>query len=97
MVCTDQYLGMLTPDTIVDLEAHALPVSEAQLTLARLAWRAFRSDTPAAWYALLDGDTGALPFLAGAVERLLQEYPHVASGLSRTASTSLELLAVESL
>ena len=93
MICTEQYLGMCSPRQIADLRAQAAPVSDAQLLLAKHAWRAFRSADPLAWQALLQVDTTALPFLSGAVLRQLQEYPDCTTGLSLTAQRALQILS----
>lgn len=93
MICVDRYLGMLTPDEISALTPAEQPVTAAQLELAHRAWCAFRADTPRPWRALLDKDTSALPFLAGAVVRLLEEYPGRFNGLSRTAQQALTIIA----
>ncbi len=75
MICTEQYLGMCTPEQIAGLVEYEAPVTNEQLLLAKHAWQAFRSTNPLEWHALLQIDTSALPFLEGAVLRQLQEYP----------------------
>jgi hypothetical protein len=42
---------------------------------------------------LLEGDTSALPFLAGAVGRHLEQFPSTHNGLSRTERQVLEVVA----
>ncbi len=54
---------------------------------------AFRSDTPEKWCELLSEDTSALPFLEGAVVRMLEEYPSCFNGLSRTAEQALKVIS----
>ncbi|WP_028864030.1 hypothetical protein [Psychromonas aquimarina] len=49
--------------------------------------------SPEKWYGLLNTDTLVLPFLQGAVIRMLQEYPSCSSGLSRTAEQALKVLS----
>ncbi|MGD8842405.1 MAG: hypothetical protein PVJ83_02930, partial [Gammaproteobacteria bacterium] len=93
MICVDRYLGTLTPGEMRELARHEQPVSAAQLALAKRAWAAFRADSPEPWFALLETDTSALPFLAAAVVRLLEEYPACRNGLSRTAQTALQIVA----
>jgi Domain of unknown function (DUF1835) len=85
-------LGQLRPAQLGALLPERRPVTEAQLTLGTRAWHAFTADAPEALQALLDGDTVALPFLAGAVRRYLEEYPAVLTGLSRTERQILEEL-----
>jgi hypothetical protein len=92
MICVDQYLGMLSPDEMLALYKYEEPVTDSQLALSSKAWSAFRSDSPESWLALLKTDTTALPFLAGAIIRMLEEYPGCANGLSRTAQNTLEII-----
>ena len=91
LICTDNYLGCLDIDGIRAMPEYEEPVTDAQLTLAGDAWARFRAPTPESWCALADLDTACLPFLGGAVERMLQEFPNVANGLSRTAHSALNL------
>ena len=93
MICVDQYLGMLSPEQMVTLYRYQRPVTEKQLVLASKAWAAFRSATPEKWYALLETDMGALPYLEDAIIRQLEEYPDCRSGLSRTARQALTIIA----
>jgi len=66
-------------------------VVESQYALAALAWQAFRQPTPEPLDALRRADTAALPYLAAALTRFLQEYPWTRDGLSRTERRLLEL------
>lgn len=84
-------LGELTPDELASLLETRQRVSEAQYSLAELAWQAFRQPTPEALDNLRQGDTAALPYLVAAVARFLQEYPWTTDGLSRTERRLLEL------
>ena len=93
IICLDQYLGMMSPEQMVALCQHELAVTEEQLVLASTAWSAFRCATPENWHALLQTDTRALPYLSGAITRLLEEYPHCRHGLSRTAWQALNIIA----
>lgn len=93
IVCTDQYLGKLTPEALGALVKHEEPVTESHLELSSLAWSAFRSSSPEKWRALLDTDTTGLPFLEGAIIRLLEEYPNSRNGLSRTAEQALKIVS----
>jgi len=93
MVCVDQYLGRQSPETIKQLITFEQPVSQQQLALANQAWTAFCSSTPEHWYGLLNKDTSALTFLDGAITRLLEEYPSMSTGLSRTAEQSLIIIS----
>jgi hypothetical protein len=93
MVCVDQYLGLVGPDRMKELMRLEEDVSEAQLEIAKLAWAAFRSESPLGWQDLLNEDTSALRFLKGAVARLLEEYPDSVNGLSRTMRQAMKVIA----
>jgi len=84
-------LGQLTADQLASLEDTRQEVTAAQFTLAREAWAAYASGDPATIAALLDRDTSALPFLAGALRRYLQEFPSGRDGLTRTQEAILRI------
>jgi hypothetical protein len=84
-------LGQLTPDELASLVETRQPVNDRHYDLARKAWLAFRAPTPEALDTLRQDDTGALPYLASAMGRFLQEYPWTRDGLSRTERRLLEL------
>jgi hypothetical protein len=84
-------LGELTPQELAPLLDTRARVSDAQYTLAAKAWDAFRHATPEALDGLRHTDTSALPYLADALTRFLQEYPWTADGLSRTERNLLQL------
>jgi hypothetical protein len=77
-------LGELSPGELGSLFDTRQRVSDAQYDAAARAWNAFRAPDPLALEALLATDTSALPFLATALRRHLQEYPWSRDGLSRT-------------
>lgn len=93
MICSDNYLGHCSPAELIGLRRFEAAVTPEQLELARAAWAAFRAPDPLAWHALLAADTAGLPFLAGAVERMLEEYPERETGLGATEHRVLTLLA----
>lgn len=105
LVCIGEYpgiepfhgLGQLAPEQLAALFEERVPVSRAQIDLAREAWLAFCSSDPSGVEALLARDTGALPFLAGALRRHLEEFPSTLDGLSRTERQSLAAIADEPL
>ena len=86
-------LGELTPGELTSLFPRRMPVTLAHYDLAERAWDAFRQPTPAALDALIQGDTSALPFLARALRRFLEEYPWTRDGLSRTERRLMTLAA----
>jgi hypothetical protein len=83
LICHDTFITTHDADQLADRFANRDAVTTAQLDLGRRAWAAFTAATPEPWEALLHADTGKLPFLGSAMERLLQELPG-ADGLSRT-------------
>lgn len=84
-------LGELTTLELAGLFPTRYAVTEAELSLGRTAWHAFRSPDPTAIERVLVGDTSALPFLHAALHRHLEEFPSAENGLSRTER---ELLTV---
>jgi len=86
-------LGELTPPELASLFGARQPVGASQFALAQSSWQAFRSSDPRAIELLLARDTSALPFLAAALRRHLEEFPWTGDGLSRTERRLLELLA----
>lgn len=92
LVQADDYLGMQTPDTIGRFTSARKPVSGLQLSMARVAWAAFRHDTPEPWARLLSEDLAALPFLKPAVLRMLEELPSAHNGLSRVEDQILRII-----
>ena len=93
MIATDRYLGKLTGSELAALWPSRHPVAVNEFALAADAWRAFRSPDPMDLQALLAHDCSALPFLAGALRRHLQQFPALENGLSRTERQILEILA----
>jgi len=98
LICIDRYpghadfkgLGELEPRDLAALFTDRRPVDQAQMALARRAWSAYRSPDPRAIEELLKGDTSALPFLAAALARHLEEFPSDADGLSRSERRLME-------
>lgn len=86
-------LGQLNPEQMASLVDKRRHVNEGQKLLARDAWRAFCAPSPAGLEEVLRRDTSALPFLAGALRRHLEEFPAVTNGLSRTERQALEGVA----
>jgi hypothetical protein len=85
-------LGELTPAELASLLPARQPVSGGAYALAAAAWDAFRSPDPRRIEELLRDDTSALPFLAPAFQRYLEEFPSTVDGLSRSERRLLELV-----
>ena len=100
LICIDRFpgvepfhgLGQLGPEQLASLMPSRREISAAQMELGRRAWAAFTNSDPGALQHLLDEGTPALPFLASALRRLLEEYPAVGTGLPRTERHVLEAL-----
>ena len=92
LICVDQYLGMLSPDQMIALYQYEESVLDNHLDLSARAWSAFRSNSPENLIDLLKTDTSALPFLEGAIIRMLQEYPGCFNGLSGTEQQALGIV-----
>ncbi len=84
-------LGELSPEELTSLLDQRQRVGAAQYDLAARAWRAFREPSPAALAELRRTDTSALPYLAAAIDRFLQEYPSTRDGLSRSERRLMRL------
>jgi hypothetical protein len=84
-------LGELSPEQLAPLLTTRRRVSDAEYSLAQRTWQAFREPSPEALDNLRRSNTSALPFLAPALERFLQEYPSTIDGLSRTERRLLRL------
>ena len=93
LVCGAEYLGNSAPERLAERFASRSLVGEAELALGEDAWNAFRSPDPTAIEPLLAGDGGALPFLAPALRRHLEQFPSVRNGLSRSEQQALEAIA----
>lgn len=92
IICTDNYLGLCTPKEMLALKEFEVEVIDDILVLGSECWEAFTDTTPLAWQGLLEKDTSLLPFLEGAVVRLLEEYPSKKNGLSRTENVALDII-----
>ena len=99
LICIDSFpghphfkgLGELTPADLASLFETRTPVTPAQLDLASRAWRAFRSADPGSIEELLRSDASALPFVAPALARHLEEFPWIDLGLSRSERRLMQL------
>jgi hypothetical protein len=90
LICTDQYLGPMNAAQMAQLWKLRQPVSPAQLALGHRAWVAYCSPDRAAIETLLTEDLSALPFLAAALRRHLEDFPSEKNGLSLTDRYILE-------
>jgi RNA polymerase sigma factor (sigma-70 family) len=100
LICVGRYpgldhfvaLGALTADQLASLADTRALVTGAQFRLAQAAWDAFTSPDPTAIERFIETDTSALPFVATALRRHLEQFPSVDGGLSRTERQALSVL-----
>jgi hypothetical protein len=86
-------LGQLPPEALRVLWEQFTDVTEPQFALGQQAWEAITAPTPEALVALIATDTPALPTMAIALKRHLQELPATENGLSLTEQLTLQVLA----
>lgn len=84
--------GQLEPAQLAELWPRRTPLSRDAIDEAITAWIAFTAEDPRA-LPFLVRRIKALPFLAGALERHLEEFPDPTSGLSRTERQVLAAIA----
>jgi len=84
-------LGELSTSELAPLLDTRHRVEPAEYDVAERAWQAFREPTPEPLDDLRRSDTAAMPFLASAVHRFLQEYPWTGDGLSRSERQLLRI------
>lgn len=89
VIVVDGYIPPLSPTQLKELDAKRPRVTQEQLELAKRAWKAFGSADPSSISKLLDENTSALPYLAGALRRHLEEFPSSVDGLSRSEREAL--------
>ncbi|MDQ3369151.1 MAG: DUF1835 domain-containing protein [Myxococcota bacterium] len=85
-------LGQLKPEQLAELWPRRTPLSRDAVDEAITAWIAVTSADPRA-LPFLTRRIKAMPFLAGALERQLEELPDSLSGLSRTERQLLAAIA----
>jgi hypothetical protein len=89
---SDEYVGLLGPERVRSLFQDRLEATEEQLDLGSTAWEAFRSPDPTAVLGMIEAGTRALPFLAPALHRHLEQFPSTTNGLSRSEHQALEAI-----
>src|SRR5215471_3122873 len=83
LICPGRYpgvdrfvgLGQLTANQLASLAGTRSRVSKAQFEVSRAAWNAFTSADPMMIERFLGTDTSALPFIANAFRRHLEQFP----------------------
>lgn len=82
LIQTDHYIGESSQQDIIDAHERKVAIDEPHLNDAAQVWHAVTQPTPEALMACLQGEALSLKYMQRAVERLLSELPHPASGLS---------------
>jgi hypothetical protein len=93
LVCNTEYIGRSTPARLAERYLEKSPISTAHIDLAVAAWAAFRSSDPVDLSRFLIRSSMALPWVAPALRRHLQQFPAVTNGLSRSQQQALEVIA----
>jgi hypothetical protein len=86
-------LGQLPAEALRGLWASRRPVTAAQLSLGEEVWSALGAESPQRLAALARSGTPALPVMARALHRHLQELPWLEDGLSLTQRLLLQTVA----
>ncbi|MGB3123644.1 MAG: DUF1835 domain-containing protein [Pseudomonas sp.] len=86
-------IGQLAPDVLAWLWPQRRVIDDDAVQLAKQAWAAYCDSSPIKLAELAQGTPPALPFLAPALRRQLQELPGLHDGLSLTERLSLAYIA----
>jgi Domain of unknown function (DUF1835) len=86
-------LGELEPGELASLWPVRTAVTPEHVRAARAAWDVFRGDDPRALARAAAGTDERLPYLAPALQRLLEELPGARDGLARTERQLLRAVA----
>ena len=86
-------IGQLAPDVLAWLWPQRRLIDNDAVQLAKRAWSAYCDSSPVKWAQLAHDSHPALPLLAPALLRQLQELPGMRDGLSLTERLALTYLA----
>jgi Domain of unknown function (DUF1835) len=89
----EQPVGGMRTVELIAAYARSRSYGAAELALGRLGWEAFRADDPRDLEKLAAEGTAELPALSAALRRLLQQFPGLDDGLSRTERQIVAVLA----
>lgn len=84
-------IGELNPVDMAPLFESRAPIADERYALSERAWTAFRQSSPETLDEVRRNGTRAIPFLASALKRFLEEYPWINDGLSRSERRLLEI------
>ena len=89
LIQVDGYIPPLKVSQLKELDERRPAVTPEQLKLGQRAWRVFGAPEPTGVEAMLREETSALPYLANAFRRHLEEFPSTVNGLSRSEREAL--------
>ena len=100
LICIDSFpgiprfvgLGQLAPEDLRSLWPQRQPLGAEQFALGKRVWKALRRNTPLALQEIAAAGTAAIPPMAAALRRHLQELPWTTDGLSLTQRLTLQAL-----
>src|SRR4051812_23719076 len=93
LIVVDGYIPPLTAEELRQLDEARPSVTPEQLALAKRAWSDFGSADPTRIERLVQEPTSALPYLARALRRHLEEFPSTVNGLSRSEQEALTAIS----
>lgn len=101
LICIDRFpaitrfngLGQLSPAALRLLWSQRQAVTPAMLSLGEAVWKALRDASPEPLFEIASQGTPAVPEMAAALLRHLQELPGLDDGLSLTERLTLQLLS----
>lgn len=101
LICIDRFpaitrfngLGQLSPAALRMLWQHRQKITADMLQLGSKVWNALRQKSPDALFAIASAGTAAIPQMAPALLRHLQELPGHDDGLGLTERLTLQMLA----
>lgn len=93
LIASSEYLGSMTADELSALYPKRKSVTDGILNAARRAWAAFTGVDPDALVAHARKDVAGLPHLRAGFGRLIEEYPWMRDGLSRSQRHALLAVA----
>jgi hypothetical protein len=93
LIVVDGYIPPLPASKLKELDDARAKVTAKQFELGQRAWKAFGSSDPQRVVDLVAEDTSALPYLAPALRRHLEEFPSLENGLSRSEREALTAIA----
>jgi hypothetical protein len=92
LICHARFVSLGSDDQVRADFARRAPVTDEQIGLALDAWAAVRASSPERVLEILNDGVGALPFIADALERFLEELPG-RDGLARSERQLLAAVA----